>query len=421
MPTHLGYDPTLEDPLLLSLTEPACVSRAFAIDDGWQLADLVLWLATEGRAQTNIVDFGSALCDRLVALGLPLMRVRFGMRTLNPLVAAVSCQWERDGEVTEVQATHSVMSSSSYYGSPIEYVNDTGRAFRRRLDTLREDRDHVVLFEVAEAGATDYFALALFGQAGRPNGLATFATDAPGGFSDDDLVKLAALTQLVGSKLDALGARHTAESLLNTYLGPRTGQRVLNGQVKRGDGERIRAAMWFSDLRQSTALSEALPLPQLLDSLNQYFELVANAVTPRGGEILRFIGDAMLIVFAEDGEVDAKRACGAAADAAEAAFAALAGLNERREAAGEIPLNFGVGLHYGDVIYGNVGAPERLDFTVMGPAVNRTARLESLTKALGVRQLMSEEFARHVDRPTRTMGEQALRGVPGRHPVFALA
>ena len=194
----------------------------------------------------------------------------------------------------------------------------------------------------------------------------------------------------------------------------------MSGKVRRGDGEVIDAVMWFSDLRDFTPLTESLPPERLLGMLNAYFELVAAAVTARGGEILRFIGDAMLIVFPVSSATSPRAACEAALDGARDAYASLAALNHRRRRAGEPMIRFGVGLHVGEVIYGNVGAPDRLDFTVMGPAVNRTARLESLTKTLGPPLLMSSEFAAQIRAGIHSLGQHAMKGVAERQEVFAL-
>ena len=190
--------------------------------------------------------------------------------------------------------------------------------------------------------------------------------------------------------------------------------------IKRGDADVIHAALWFSDLRNFTHLSETLEPDQVLAMLNEYFEFVAAAVTAQGGEILRFIGDAMLIVFPIDENMCIRTACNAAIEAAIDAQDSLAPLNHQRRRHGLPQIEFGVGLNVGEVIYGNVGAPDRLDFTVMGPAVNRTARLESLTKDLGHNILFSREFADLVEQPVRDLGEHEMKGIAGLQKVYAL-
>ncbi|MEM7564521.1 MAG: adenylate/guanylate cyclase domain-containing protein [Pseudomonadota bacterium] len=206
---------------------------------------------------------------------------------------------------------------------------------------------------------------------------------------------------------------------MNTYVGQRTSQKVLSGMIKRGDADVIHAALWFSDLRNFTELTESLEATDVLKMLNDYFEFVSAAVTARGGEILRFIGDAMLIVFPIEKNIDQKSACNAALDAALDAQTTIETLNHQRRRHGEPIIEFGVGLNIGEVIYGNVGAPDRLDFTVMGPAVNRTARLESLTKTLGSKILYSEQFANMIDNPSHHLGEHPMKGIAEPQPVFA--
>ncbi|MEO8144542.1 MAG: adenylate/guanylate cyclase domain-containing protein, partial [Betaproteobacteria bacterium] len=207
---------------------------------------------------------------------------------------------------------------------------------------------------------------------------------------------------------------------LDAFVGPRISARILEGQVKRGDGDRIEAAFWYSDLRGFTALSESLPPAQLLQLLNDYFENCAAAAAARGGEILQFIGDAILIVFEIKRPEDEADVCNAALDAAVDAFASIAVVNHRRRRAGLPEIEFGLGLHLGTVTHANVGAPNRLAFNVVGPAVNKTARIQSLTKDAGVPLLLSEEFASHIKRPLRSLGRRDLRGVAGAHEVFTV-
>jgi adenylate cyclase len=289
---------------------------------------------------------------------------------------------------------------------------------RYRLDRLAPDA-HRMLRELAEVGGVDYLLLPLrFSDASMT--LFGVTTDRRRGFARGDLRKFELLAEALSPVFEVIKLRRVAKTLLDTYVGKRTGERVLKGLVKRGDGETIHAALWFSDLRDFTALTETLPPNKVLAMLNAYFEHVDAAVTPRGGEILRFIGDAMLIVFPAQTQREVDAACRAAVDGALDAFARLAALNLRRRQAGEPEIQFGVGLNVGEVIYGNVGAPARLDFTVMGPAVNRTARLEDLTKTLGVPLLMSAEFVAHLKQPVRSLGAHELKGVPRPQEVYAL-
>ena len=321
---------------------------------------------------------------------------------------------------TERVATHGYTDRDTYIGSPMAHVTETGTPFRRRLSDLDEERDHRLMFELASKGATDYLALPLTFSDGSISNLVV-VSDARDGFCESDVSKFTELVPFIAPVFEVFATRMLARTLLDTYVGPRTGQRVLSGQIRRGDGEIIHAAIWISDLRDFTPLTETLEPKDLLALLNSYFEAVAAAVTARGGEILSFIGDAMLVVFPVTQSISPSHACSAAVDAVTDAFTGLAATNMRRTRSNLPAINFGVGLHLGEVIYGNVGAPDRLDFTVMGPAVNRTARLESLTKQLGSPLLMSGEVASSISQETISLGFHNLKGVAEQQEVYALA
>jgi len=385
---------------------------------GWSPRAVAAWLFARGRHLVEPTALTEALCLRLLEAGAPVWRVRVSFRTLHPLFVARSFTWFRGARAVAASRPHGIERSEDYIGSPIQHVFETGTRARHRLDVLDPDA-HPVLHEVRRQGGVDYAALPLVFSTGRISAFVV-ATDRAGGFTQDDLAKLEALAGLLAPVLEVLATREMAQSLLNTYVGPRTGGKILNGLVRRGDGERIHAVIWFSDLRDSTRLTEALPPWRMLALLNDYFELVAAAVSPRGGEILRFIGDAMLIVFPCESPESTCAAADAAVDAAVDAFDSLGPLNHRRQRAGEPLIRFGLGLHVGEVTYGNVGAPERLDFTVVGRAVNRAARIEALTKALGEPLLMSAELAGAISRPVRALGAQPLDGVAGAQPIFTL-
>jgi len=386
----------------------------------WQQSAVIHWLFHEGRLTADPRVFVENLGRRLVEAGAPLWRLRIGCRTIHPQIAAWSLVWATDTpQVTDRVAGHGFKDNDTYIGGPMQHVVETETPFRRRLENLDEDRDHRLLFELAADGATDYLALPLI-FSDRTVGTMIVASQSEAGFDDADVAAFEGLVPYVAPIFEVLAARKLARTLLDTYVGPRTGERVLSGQIKRGDGEIIHAAIWFSDLRDFTPLTESLEPQDLLAMLNAYFEAVAAAVTARGGEILRFIGDAMLIVFPVGSDGSQEDACTAAVEAARDAINALAALNMRRKRSGQPEIRFGVGLHLGEVIYGNVGAPDRLDFTVMGPAVNRTARLEGLTKTLGHGLILSDEFAARLDEETESLGFHPLKGVADEQEVFAL-
>ncbi len=221
--------------------------------------------------------------------------------------------------------------------------------------------------------------------------------------------------------VEVLALKRSARSPLDTYLGHRSGQRVFDGQISRGDGELIEAAIWYSDLRDFTAISEQLKPKQLLDLLNQYFEIISTAVTAQGGEVLRFIGDAMLVIFPSDQNCSLLQARHNAVAAAKAAQEDVELINPQLQAQGLPPIRYGLGLDVGEVIYGNVGAPDRLDFTVMGAVVNRAARLEALTKQTGCPVLATEQFALPLRETFTECGTFAVQGVRQPIRVYRLA
>jgi adenylate cyclase len=385
----------------------------------WSLQQVLDWLFTEGRMIADSNRFTHELANALVAAGAPLDGLRIMVHTLNPVVLAYADFWSSTNNSTRTAtARHGVLTSERYIGSPLQVVLEQNPTLRQPLDELPEN-PHAAYTELIADGYTDYLGLRFEFSDGSPSAI-IFTTKQAGGFGDGDIEKLERLRNYLAPVLELNSMRHTAVSVMNTYVGKRTGKKILNGMIQRGDADLINAALWFSDLRNFTHLTEVLPADQLLEMLNTYFESVSAAVSARGGEILRFIGDAMLIVFPIDDSTSRGEACNAAIDAALDACDTLATLNHSRKRHGQPPIEFGVGLNVGEVIYGNVGAPDRLDFTVMGPAVNRSARLESLTKSLGATILFSEEFARLIDLPVQDLGEHEMKGVDGLQKVYGL-
>jgi adenylate cyclase len=388
-------------------------------EEGWTLAPVGAWLMIEGRHIGDPIALLDALAARLNAAGAGVERLGFTIRTIHPQLLAWGCYWSRQEGSRMFAGRHGTQNSDAYIGSPVQYVYEQRQAYRRRLEGLDEQRDPALLHELRAAGMTDYYGLPLDFGSGEVNFL-TVATAAPDGFSDGDLERIDALANLLAPLLETIHARRMTLGLLDAFIGPRISGRILQGQVKRGDGDRIEAAFWYSDLRGFTALSESLPSEQLLQLLNDYFENCADAAAARGGEILQFIGDAILIVFEIKRPQDEAVVCDAALDAAIDAFASIAVVNHRRRHAGLREIEFGLGLHVGTVTHANVGAPGRLAFNVVGPAVNKTARLQAMTKEAGVPLLVSKEFAAHIRRPLRSIGHFDLRGLSGPQEMFTL-
>jgi len=266
-------------------------------------------------------------------------------------------------------------------------------------------------------GGTDYLLLTVgFGRAGQNGIICSWLGDRTTGFTDDEIAQLQRISRQLAIALKAKIERNVAQNIAHAYLGARAGEAVLKGSIRRGDGEKITAALWYSDLRQSTALADRLSAEDFLHLLGRYFEMTAAAVLDRGGEVVSLIGDAVLGLFRV--ETTPQEAC----------ERALAAAHEARRRLGASPpsdddpgLDFGIALHLGEVIYGNVGVPERLQFTLVGPAVNVVVRVQDLTKQLGAPLLATAPFAAAVAGPWRPLGEHLLRGFETPMPISTMA
>jgi adenylate cyclase len=359
-------------------------------------------------------SFISTLNQRLIAAGIPLARVAVFVRTLHPNVAGRAFFWraEKPGDVDVDVAEHAWMQTEQHLTSPIHHITSTGQAIRRRLADPDCPMDFPVLADLRGEGMTDYFATPLPSFTGEKL-LASYTTRQPGGFTDAQMAALLRLLPPIARLAEVMAWRRKAQNILETYLGRQAGEKVLSGQIRRGDGEDIHAVIWFCDLRDSTPLADSMSRGDFLRLLNEFFECVLDPVLEREGEILRFIGDAALAIFpvgADEGE-----ACRRALQAARDAIARMDALNSRRER----PLRFGIALHLGDVLYGNIGTPTRLEFTVIGAAANEAARIESLCKVLNEPLLVSAPVARHLS-GCRSLGPQPLRGVAEPMELFGL-
>ncbi len=358
--------------------------------------------------------------ERVLAAGLPVWRVYLGLQLMHPQLQAMGFMWRRGERVQEVTRGHGVHLTSAYIGSPMQAVREQGRAVRYRLTALTPD-DHTLLHELAAEGGTDYVALPMRLRRDGPAPVLTAATDRPDGFSAQDLADLGRLVDMMAAIAEMHVERSVSEIVASTYLGRQVGQRVLNGAIRRGEGEEIRAVLWFSDLRDFTALNERLPPAEMLEVLNNYLQLVGDALSANGGEILKFIGDGVMAYFPAEDALFLPVVTGQAIAAARRLIEDVGAANEARAAAGgHDPLRFGIGLHVGPVTFGNVGTEDRLDFTVIGPAVNRASRLEGMTKALGVPVCASAEFNEVCTVPMRSLGKHRLRGVPAPVEIFTL-
>jgi adenylate cyclase len=376
------------------------------------------WILVEGPQIESHVELIDELCWRLLGDGVPLWRATLYAGTLHPLIRGVGARWLRELNVIEdFRILHGSAETAEYLHSPIRATIERGTPFRRRLDA--EIPEYPLLEKLRTAGATDYFALAL-NHTFRGFPVATWSTDRPGGFSDADIKALEEINPALAAIVETRVVRRTSANLLDTYLGPQAGRRILAGQIRRAEGERLRAVIMITDLRGFTPLSDQLPGDEVIELLDEYFEALATPIEKRKGEVLKFIGDGMLAIFPAADDDDFSLSSVRALEAATEGLERLEAVNEARRAIGRNELKTGIGLHLGEVIYGNVGAADRLDFTVIGPAVNLASRLEGLTKRLLRPMLFSSAFARVCPRPLVSLGFHPVRGLLEPEEVFGL-
>ena len=383
-----------------------------------EVQPIVDWLVGGARPATDPKEVLRLFGERLVECGIRLDRMALFVRPLHPNVAARAFYWRRGAAEMEVnEEDHTFMGSDEQLASPIHRVRVTGREIRCRLEDAAAPLEFPVLHELRAQGITDYLILPLEFVDGEVHAMSV-ATRSAGGFSDAELAAIGRVRPALTRLVEVFGQTRKAANILDAYLGRHAGEKVLQGRIRRGDAERIHAVIWFCDLRDSTPLADALGAEAFLALLNEYFECVLGPVLERHGHVLRFIGDAALAIFPVGG--DASDAATLAVDAAREALTRMAALNEARRSSGAPELAFGIGLHLGDVLYGNIGTRTRIEFTVIGAAANEAARVEGLCKTLGTPLVVSEQVARHTRHAWRRLGHHPLRGVGKPLEVFTL-
>jgi len=404
---------------------------------GRQIVELHMWVVREGIRGVGAATLFDGLCQRLVIAGVPLWRAFTGMPTLHPQQGGYSYTWRRDLNAIEPSQfgrgdEYEQILLNSPFGYLIRQMENSAQQgdpwlhLRRRLTGPETLLDFPILKELAAAGASDYFAVvARFGTDGDPShgtGIGySFATDRPAGFSDDEVVLLRAVLPAVSLAMMVHAGHAIASGLLGAYLGSDAGGRVHSGAVDRGSVESVRAVLWYADIRGFTAIADTTPGLIVIELLNAIFETLTASLRPRGGQVLKFLGDGMLATFPF---VDATRdeTCSQALDAAAEAMDGLERLNTARLGAGKPIVAVDLALHLGEVLYGNIGAVDRLDFTVIGPAVNEVARIEALCEPLGRKVLISAELAAVVGdrRRLQSLGYHTLRGVRDPREIYGL-
>ena len=379
---------------------------------------IVDWLIAGAPSAPTPQDVLQQLSERLMASGVPLSRVAVFVRTLHPQIIGRQFIWRPGEPVGTFEAEHSRFHDEDIQRSPVLHLYRTGEAVRRRLIDPQSPNDFPYLDEARAEGTTDYFVFPLKFINGEMHAVSC-STTAPAGFSVADMAVLEAIEDPLARVAEAWALRRTAATLLNTYVGTHSGERILAGHIQRGDVESIHAVIWLSDMRGFTALSDRLPPRRVIDILNRYFDCQVGPITDHGGEVLKFIGDGLLAIFpvATD-QSDAEWVCGEVLEVARKVRGRIAALRSDQETEGAGEVRFGVALHLGEVLYGNIGGGNRLDFTCIGPAVNLAARLEKVAGRLGHAVVTSAAFARYCPAQVRPLGEFALQGFSAEQPAF---
>lgn len=399
------------------------------------LPDIVGWILQEGLYGTHFEGLLESLCERLVAAGIPLMRVNFSMRAHHPEIGAFAYRWKRVSGIVHEQYERrdtAVQDNSGWNSSPLKTLLESkDPELRHRLSDAHKPFSYPVFDELVEQGATDYFATQVAFERDNPNAFSTvqnlpagmmisWTADAPDGFSDADLDALRSILPALGLALKSNSNYQMAEDLLAAYLGGDASARVMSGALGRGSLDRIEAVILYFDLQSFTKLSEVLSGTEIIALLNDYFGAVVPLIEARGGNVLKFMGDGLLAIYARDAVPDAEHT---AIQTMCDIRTVVAATSDRRSAEGLEYTGFSMAAHAGDVLYGNIGSSSRLDFTVIGPAVNTTARILGMCSNLDQRIVISSNVARPLLESRDdivSLGQYRLRGVADRQELFTL-
>ena len=399
---------------------------------GAAIKDLGDWLIGQGIEGTAFETLLEQCCSRIIAAGIPLQRAHITMRAHHPEIAGIAFRWHREDGNEKMHFANSPEQSTDWLQSPLHYLlsNDISE-MRQRLSDPDPAYEFPVFADLRARGGTDYFAAKRFFRKSEGSLAVDLATmgegmlislvaDAPGGFSDAELDALRSLLPALSLTLKCGATRNLAENITAAYMGRDASRRVLSGDIMRGSSETISAVIWYFDLKDFTRLSETYPGPVIIDLLNEYFAIAVDIVEARGGNVLKFMGDGMLAIFDLNDIPDARLI---AVEAAVELRGAFAELNEGRTKEGLPVTNFTLALHEGDVLYGNIGGRNRLDFTVIGPAVNTTARILGMCSAVDQSIIISSAVAKPAVSKRSdlvSLGQYRLRGITDRQELFTL-
>ena len=393
-----------------------------------EFAEIATWLAEAGLAGASETALVAGFCDRVAAFGLPLARALVFIDTLHPIHEGRMFRWERgvaEATLSEYGSSAEGEFAERWRSSPFYWLLANGEALLRRHIGPDGEPEFPILAELGAEAITDYVAIvnrfAADGVIGEMDCVySSWMTDRAEGFDDRHVAVLHRLSPFLGLAIKTASLGRIAETLVETYLGRDPGRRVLSGRIARGVADRIDAVLWFSDLRNYTRISDTSPPEHIIPLLNDYADAVVSAIHEHGGDVLKLIGDGVLAIFPAS---ERDQACAAALEAAQRARQAVAKLNARRESQGLPVTEMYLGLHLGEVFYGNIGSKERLDFTVIGPAVNEVSRIAAMCRSVDQPLLLSSAFAdsaaAHRHRFV-SVGRYALRGVGRPQELFTL-
>jgi adenylate cyclase len=386
-----------------------------------RLAAINDWLVRQGRLTGDNATLLQRFCEQLLAQDVKLDRCWLHSRALRPNYAGLSRLWQKDKSLTSRPLEYGFEITPTYLQSPVRFAVDHKGFHYWRLD-WPDSPPFPVLEELRQDGYVGYAITPLFFSDGAVN-VISWGTRQPEGFSPDNLHLFEGLLPSLAAIVEINSLRRFASSLLTTYVGREPGARILKGQVRRGDVLTTTAAVLLADLRDFSAMSDTHSPQLVIETLNRYFDCIMPPVHRRGGEVVEIMGDAMLVIFNENGRRNSRHVCRLAFEAAKIGLAALAESNATERATvgpDSIILRAGFALHHGQVSYGNIGAGDRLDFTIIGPDVNLTSRIERICRVIGRELIMSANFAVLLDDPTFAIGHFDLRGFARKQLLFGL-
>ncbi|RLP27819.1 adenylate/guanylate cyclase domain-containing protein [Mesorhizobium sp. YM1C-6-2] len=398
--------------------------------DEAEIAGIADWVVRRGLSGDDEVALLHGFCERCVGAGLAISRGIAIIDTLHPVYEGRVFYWSGDKPLETVMSqyepTTGGQETATWLSSPFYHLLQSREGEMRRRLHLGETAVFPVLEELRQEGQTDWLALVQHFDKEAAIGemdcfMSRWTTTREGGFSDAEIAALRRLVPMLGLAIKSVSLTRVAQSLVEAYLGRDAGRRVLKGLVTRGAVERLNAVVWFSDMQGYTSLSERISSDELIPLLNDYAEVAIMAVHGAGGDVLKLMADGVLAIFTAD---DPAEACAAALAAEAGLRLKLASLNERRTAAGQPVSSIYLGLHIGDVFYGNIGSKERLDFTVVGQAVNEASRIASMCRSADRDVLFSSDFRASLPEAERdrlvSVGRYALRGVSRPQELFTL-